>query len=363
MSSAIIEAAVAREADSVLHLEELRLADPGFGEVRVRIAAVAVCGSDLAYIDGAWEFPRPAVFGQEASGVVDGLGPGVEELDIGDRVVISLVRYCQSCRHCVRGDQIACSGSFPSDGRSHLSDTSGQPVERGLRVGAFASAAIVHQSQVVRIDHGIGLDVAALLACSVMTGAGAVFRTAEVPSGAHVLVLGCGGVGLNILQAARLAQAATVIAIDPDPAKLVAAERFGATDNLKAAVSEATGGAMADYVFVATSSVKAAETGFGLLAGMGALVLVGMPPTGVTARLDVGTVASLNQRILGSKMGSCRPAEDIPMLSSLYRQGRWELDALISGRYPLDHINRALDSARRGDALRNLVIVAEDLVP
>ena len=368
MSDPAIRAAVSRDSSPKLHLEELRLADPGPGEVRVRIAATAICGSDLAYIDGDWETPRPAVFGHEAAGVVEDVGSGVVGVRVGDRAVVTLVRSCGSCRYCVKGDPVACEGEFRLDRNTPLSDVSGARIHHGLRVAGFASAVVVDGSQVVRIGAGIGLDLAALLACGVLTGVGAVLNTARAEPRSHVVVLGCGGVGLNVVQGARLAGAATVTVFDPDRRKRAAALRFGASGSISSAedvesgVSEATGGAMADYVFVATSSVAAVEAAFGLLGPMGALVLVGMPPTGVTARLDVGTVAALNQRVLGSKMGSCRPAEDIPRLIDLYRRGELELDRLMTGRYPLDRINEALDSSRRGEGVRNLVIMEEDLL-
>ena len=364
----MIRAAVLRDSGPELHLEELHLADPGPGEVRVRIAAAAICGSDVAYIDGKWESPRPAVFGHEAAGVIDALGPGVEEPGIGDRVAVTLVRHCGSCRYCTRGDLVACVGRFSLDEHSPLLDSSGAEVYHGLRVAAFASAVVVHHSQAVPVGPEIGLDSAALLSCGVLTGVGAVLNTAAVRSGSHVVVFGCGGVGLNVVQGADLAGAATVTVVDPDQRKLVAACRFGATaavgaeDDIEAAVCAATRGAMADYVFVATSSVAAVEAGFEVLAPMGALVLVGIPPTGVTASLDVGAVAGFNQRVLGSKMGSCRPADDIPKLAALYNSGRIELDGLISGRYRLEDIDEAIESTRRGDALRNLVIMTEGLI-
>ena len=300
--------------------------------------------------------------------MVEDAGLGVSGVGLGDRVVVTLVRSCGICRYCVRGDPVACVGSFALDEHSPLRDASGAEVLQGLRVAGFASAVVVHRSQVVRIGPEIGLDVAALFACGVLTGVGAVFNTAAVRPGSHVVVFGCGGVGFNVVQGARLAGAATVTAVDPDRRKLGQARRFGATgaagpdDDLEAVVSTATRGAMADYVFVATSSVSAVEAGFGVLAPMGTLVLVGMPADGVTARLDVSRVAALNQRVLGSKMGTCRPDRDITRLVSLYGEGRLELDSLVSGRYPLEDINEALDATRRGDALRNLVIVAEDLI-
>ena len=334
----------------------------------MRIAAAAICASDLAYMDGEWESPRPAVFGHEVAGVIEAIGSGVAGVGPDDQVVVTLVCSCGSCRYCIRGDPVACEGQFGLDTNTPLRDASGEPVHQGLRVAGFASAVVVHRSQVVRIGAGIGLDRAALLACGALTGVGAVLNTARVAPGSHVVVLGCGGVGLNVVQGSRLAGAATVTVYDPCRRKRAAAIRFGASgsiasgEDLEVGVSEATGGAMADYVFVATSSVAAVETGFGLLASMGALVLVGMPPTGVTARLDVGTVAALNQRVLGSKMGSCRPARDIPLLADLYKRGRLDLDSLVTGRYPLDQINEALDSTRRGEGVRNLVIMDEGLV-
>jgi len=364
MSATIVRAAVSREKGSKpLRIEDLFLADPGPEEVRVRIAATAVCGSDLAYLEGAWEAPRPAVFGHESSGIVEAVGEGVDELAEGDRVVVTLVRSCGRCRFCSQGRPVACAGSFPLDRNSPLRDGAGVPVHQGLGVGGFASGAVVHFSQAVKVPTWLELDRAALLACGVLTGVGAVLNTAAVPPGAQVVVLGCGGVGLNVVQGARLAEAKTITVFDPDPAKLGRAIRFGATHSVKAAtdlvqaVSDATRREMADYVFVATSSVAAVEAGFDLLAPMGGLVLVGMPATGAFARLDVGTVASLNQRVLGSKMGSCRPARDIPRLVDHYRKGRLELEGLISGRYPFTEVNRALDSARRGDAVRNLVVM------
>ena len=366
MSDSPIRAAVWRRTGSI-RLENLHLRDPGPGEVRVRIAATAICGSDLAYIDGEWEAPKPAVFGHESAGVIEAVGSGVVGVEAGDRVVVTLVRSCGSCRHCLRSGPFACAGRFELDRSSPIRDASGVPVHQGLRVAGFASGVVVHRSQVVPVGDGVGLDLAALLACGVLTGVGAVLNTARVEPGSHVVVLGCGGVGLNVIQGARLADAGTVTAFDPDRRKQAAALRFGASSSvasgqdIRTDVSDATDGAMAGYVFVATSAIAAVEVAFGLLAPRGALVLVGMPPTGVTARLDVGTVAALNQRVLGSKMGSSRPDEDIPRLVSLYEDGRLELDGLVSARYPFERIGEALVSARRGESIRNLVIMAEDL--
>ena len=367
-SGTTVRAAVWREPRSPLSIEDVWLADPAPGEVGVRVAATAICGSDLAYVDGHWESPSPAVFGHEAAGIVDRLGPGVTDLAVGDRVVVTLIRSCGSCRRCLAGAPVGCSGRFALDERGPLRDAYGSEVWQGLGVAAFAEAVTVHRSQVVRVGPGIDLDVAALLSCGVLTGVGAVRNTARVAAGSFVVVLGAGGVGLNVVQGARLAGAAEVIAVDPDQRRLDAALRFGASatvavgEDVPEEVRTMTKGEMADYVFVATAAVSAIEPGLGLLARMGTLVLVGMPPSGARVSLDPVTVASTGQRILGSKMGSAKPARDIPALIALYGEGRLELDGLITARYALSEIGEALGQARSGDALRNVIITDESLI-
>ena len=367
-SGAAVRAAVWRSPRSPMSVEDLWLADPGSGEVGVRVAAVAICGSDLAYVEGHWESASPAVFGHEAAGVVDRLGADVTDLAVGDRVVVTLIRSCGSCRMCTAGAPVGCTGRFALDECGPLRDEGGSEIWQGLGVAAFAEAVTVHRSQVVRLGPEIGLDAAALLSCGVLAGVGSVRHTARVAAGSFVVVLGAGGVGLNVVQGARLAGAAEVVAVDPDPRRLAMALRLGAStavtvaDDVPAKVRAVTKGEMADYVFVATAAVSAIETGIDLLGRMGTLVLVGMPPSGARVSLDPVTVASTGQRILGSKMGSGRPARDIPALVALYGEGRLELDGLITGRYVLDEIEEALRSARSGDALRNVIITDESLI-
>lgn len=367
-SSTTVRAAVWRSPRSPLSVEDVWLADPACGEVGVRVVATAICGSDLAYVDGHWESESPAVFGHEAAGVVDRLGPGVTDLAVGDRVVVTLIRSCGSCRRCMVGAPVGCSGRFALDECGPLRDALGSEIWQGLGVAAFAEAVTIHRSQVVRVGPEIDLDVAALLSCGVLAGVGAVRNTARVAPGSFVVVLGAGGVGLNVVQGARMAGAAEVVAVDPDQRRLAAALRLGASaavaigDDVLDEVRAVTKGEMADYVFVATAAISAIETGFDLLARMGTLVLVGMPPSGARVSLDPVTVASAGQRILGSKMGAGRPARDIPALVALYQEGQLELDGLITGRFALDEIGEALGSARRGDALRNVIMMEESLV-
>ena len=367
-SGAAVRAAVWKAPGSPLSIEEVWLADPAPREVGIRVSAVAICGSDLAYMDGHWESPSPAVLGHEAAGIVDRLGPGVTDLAVGDRVVVTLIRSCGSCRLCIAGAPVGCTGRFALDECGPLREEGGSEIWQGLGVAAFAEAVTVHRSQVVRVGPEIELDAAALLSCGVLAGVGAVRHTARVAAGSFVVVLGAGGVGLNVVQGARLAGAAEVVAVDPDQRRLAMALRLGAStavtvaDDVPEKVRAVTKGEMADYVFVATAAVSAIETGIDLLGRMGTLVLVGMPPSGARVSLDPVAVASTGQRILGSKMGSGRPARDIPALVALYREGRLELDGLITGRYALDEIEEALRSARSGDALRNVIITDESLI-
>ena len=222
---------------------------------------------------------------------------------------------------------------------------------------------VVDQSQAIAIPKDIALDSASLIACGVLTGMGAVVNTAGVKAGSSVVVIGCGGVGLNSIQGARLAGASPIIAVDVEPMKLAAAREFGATETINAKSEDVAeraaalnGGRKADWVFVTVGVKGAAEQGVSLMKRNGATVLVGMPPSGVTATIDPGWLAADGQRILGSKMGSARPAIDVPMIVKLYREGRLKLDQLISGRYRLESINEALASSRSGAAVRNVIV-------
>jgi S-(hydroxymethyl)glutathione dehydrogenase / alcohol dehydrogenase len=358
-----VKAAVCREFGAPLVVERVHLAPPAAGEVRVRVAACAVCHSDITYMEGGWGGALPAVYGHEAAGVVLQVGPGVAEVVPGDHVVVTLIRSCGACRQCARGQEALCEGRFRLDEESPIRAANGSPIHQAMRTGAFAEQVTVHASQVVAIPRDVPLDSASLLACGVITGVGAVLNTARVPAGADVVVVGTGGVGLNSVQGAALCGARTIVAVDLSDGKLAAARRLGATHALNparedaaAAIRALTAGRGAEYVFVTVGAKAAIEQAFGLLARGGAVVVVGMPAAGVTAAFDPATLAADSQRVLGSKMGSARLRTDIPMLVDLYRQGRLKVDELISGRYPLEEINEAVASARRGEALRNVVM-------
>ncbi len=362
-----MKAAICRGFNQPLSIEEVTLTAPDTGEVQVRLAASAICHSDITYMDGGWGGALPQVFGHEASGVITALGPGVRGLQKGDRVLVTLIRSCGHCAPCEQAAPYLCESEFPLDQSSPITDSDGLSVQQGLRTGAFAEEVVVDQSQVVTIPNSVPFDAAALLSCGVITGLGAVVNTANVPYGASVVVIGCGGVGLNSIQGAALVGAYPIIAVDLVDAKLEVAPDFGAShvingkaEDAIAKVHELTGGG-ADYVFVAAGSPAAFEQGLEMLAPAGTMTLVGMPPTGEKVGVEVGNVAGSAQNILGSKMGSARLRVDIPKLVKLYEQGRIKLDELISGRYGLDQINEAIDEVRTDKALRNVIILDETL--
>ena len=259
-------AAVCRAFGAPLAIETIELSPPGPGEVLIRTAACAICHSDIYYMEGAWGGELPAVYGHEAAGVVEAVGPGVTRLKPGNHVVATLIRNCGFCPACAEGAPVFCEEVFPLDKATPLRDGDGKPVVHGLRTGAFAEHIVVDASQAVAIPQDMKLDSAALIACGVLTGMGAVVNTANVRAGSSVVVIGCGGVGLNSVQGARLADCDPIIAIDVEAKKLAAAREFGAThtinargENVEGRVKELTGGRKADWVFVTVGVKGAAE--------------------------------------------------------------------------------------------------------
>ena len=358
-----MKAAVVREFGKPLVIEDVTLEAPEAGEVRVKVAACAICHSDIHYAEGAWGGTPPLILGHEASGVVEETGPGVTSVAVGDPVIVSLIRHCGQCFHCARGEPTQCETKFPLDMAGRLRDRTGAAVGQGIRTGAFAEQTVVHESQCVVIPKDLGFEQASLLACGVITGLGAVTNTAKVPVGSSVVVVGTGGVGLNSIQGARLSGAHPIIAIDLADEKLVAAKTFGATHGLNpvredvvAGVKTLTGGRGADTVLVTVGSTPAMLQGMELPRRGGTIVMVGMPATGAKLPLEVGDIADAAQTITGSKMGATRPMTDIPKLIELYRDGRLLLDELVTNRYPLDQINEAFESVKKGEALRNVIV-------
>ena len=391
-----IRAAVSRGVGIPTGIEDVHLAAPGPGEVRVEVKACAVCHSDLSYLDGTWATDFPLVLGHEATGHVleigvkpgettSGEGPdgqndqrheGWADLSVGDPVVISLIRTCGNCRACLRSHDVACTGDIALNATSPLTDTNGAPLIQGLAVGGFATEVVVHRSQVVPLPADVDLVAASLLGCGVLTGSGAVTNTARVSAGDAVVVVGCGGVGIGAIQAARLAGAYPIVAVDPVADKRDAALGFGATHtadptadptggstgsghpggHLAAVITNATGGHLADHLLVTTGAPAALDGAIDLLAPMGQLVIVGMAADDVTIDVAPSWLAAANKSILGSKMGSARVAVDVPALVDHHRSGRLDLAGMVSSTHTLDEIQDAFNEVWRGDVVRTVVL-------
>jgi S-(hydroxymethyl)glutathione dehydrogenase/alcohol dehydrogenase len=364
-----VKAAVCRSFGVPLAVEDLRIDRPGPGEVLVEIAACAICHSDIAFAQGAWGGELPAVYGHEAAGVVRDAGRDVTAVALGDRVVVSLLRSCGECFFCVRGEWHLCAGAFPGDRGPRLHDVSGEPVVQAMHTGAFAEEVVVHESQVAVLPDSVAFDVAALLGCGVLTGVGAVLDKIGVPPGASVVVVGTGGVGLNVVQGAALASAETIVAIDVSASKRALALSFGAThavdpssaDSLDA-VRALTEGRGADHVFVTVGRGTVIESALGLARRGGTVAVLGMPPS--DDRFSVVGVDLVHDdvRLIGGKIGSGSPrfADTIPRFVQLYEEGRLKLDELITGRYPLEEINEAIAAAESGDSVRNVIVLGRE---
>ncbi len=358
-----MRAAVCRAFGEPLVIEDLDLDPPQDGELRVKIAACAICHSDIHYAEGAWGGTLPAVYGHEAAGEVVQAGPGVDSPGVGDPVIVTLIRSCGNCFYCDQGMPYLCEAEFPVDRKGRLHTKNGTPVLQGLRTGGFAEEVVVHHSQVVAVPRSMPLESASLLACGVITGFGAVAGTARIPAGCSVVVIGAGGVGLNSIQGAAICGARQVIAVDVLDQKLESALSFGATATVNgaqgdvgAAVRRLTGGRGADYAFITVGDARAMEEAMDVIRPGGTAVIVGLPAVGETSAFETQAISGTGQSILGSKMGSTRLRVDVPRLVDLYCEGRLKLDELITRTYPLDEINEAIAAVKRGEALRNVIV-------
>lgn len=357
-----IKAAICYEFGQPLKVEHISLRAPEGGEVEVTLEAVAICHSDISYAEGAWGGTLPAVYGHEAAGRITGLGASVRGLNMGEAVVVTLIRSCQSCASCAAGSPVACETPYNGD-NGPISSLDGGVLHQAMACGAFAEKVVVDHSQVVKLPEGMAMDAASLLACGVITGVGAVVNTANLRAGQNAVVIGAGGIGLNAIQGARIAGAAKIIAVDMSQDKLDVAMEFGATHGILATddtpwrlVRKITGGRMAEAVFVTVGAIAAYETAPRYLARKGRMIMVGMPHSGEKAAYEPVVMAAVGQGMIGTKMGDVVIARDIPWMIDLYSQGRLKLDELISGRWQLEQINEAIADTKAGHARRNVIV-------
>jgi S-(hydroxymethyl)glutathione dehydrogenase / alcohol dehydrogenase len=357
-----MKAAVLHAANQPLTVEEVAINKPGPREVLLRTAFAGLCHSDLHFIEGLYPIATPVVLGHESSAVVEAVGDGVGYVKPGDHVITCLSVFCGTCPQCLTGHPNLCENTEIKmlPGVARRMTWNGQQLNQAFNLSSFAEQMLVHENALVKIEHDIPLDRAALVGCGVMTGVGAVFNAAKVEPGSTVAVIGCGGVGLSAVNGAALAGAERIIAIDTVASKLELARELGATDTLNAsnadpvkAVRDMTGGGV-QYSFEALGTKATAEQSFGMLRPGGTATIIGMVPFGVKIELH-GADFLRDRKLQGTSMGGNRFRVDMPRLLSLWRQGRLKLDHLISGRLQLGGINDGFAALKSGAPVRQLI--------
>jgi S-(hydroxymethyl)glutathione dehydrogenase/alcohol dehydrogenase len=358
-----MKAAVLHAVGQPLQIEDVRIDKPGPREVLIRTAAAGVCHSDLHFIEGAYPTRLPAVLGHESAGVVEAVGAEVRTVRPGDHVITCLNAYCGHCRYCLGGRLNLCTSEETSRGADEPPRLSqgGQALPQFLNLSAFAEQILAHEHAVVAIRKDMPLDRAALIGCAAITGFGAVTRTAGVRPGETVAVVGCGGVGLCAINAAEIAGASRIIAVDVVRGKEALARTFGATDFVCAgdgdpakAVRALTSGGV-DHAFECVGTATTAEQAFAMLARGGTATVVGMIPVGQMVQTP-GTAFLQEKRLQGSFMGSNRFPVDMPKLVDLYLQGKLKLDALVSRRIGLEAVNEAFAEMKTGAIARSVIV-------
>ncbi len=358
-----MRAAVCREFGKPLVIEEITLSNPNENDVRVKLKACSICHSDVSFADGIWGGQLPAVYGHEGAGVIVEVGAAVKNYAVGDHVIVTLIRHCSDCHYCADDVEVLCEGEFELSQKGPITNASGETLDQAMNCGAFAEEVLVHESQLQKAPKDMPFDVASLLACGVITGYGAVTHASNLREGQHAVVIGCGGVGLNSLQGASIKCAASVIAMDLEADKRELALKFGATHAIDPRDSDVvdqvmaiTGGRGVDVVFVTVGAKAAIDSAQNFITKNGTVVIVGMPSSDTRGDYDPGTLAAWGQKIIGTKMGNCVIAVDIPELLELYANDKYKLDELISGRFKLEDVNQALDEVRSGKAIKNVIV-------
>jgi S-(hydroxymethyl)glutathione dehydrogenase/alcohol dehydrogenase len=358
-----MKAAVCYEFNKSLVIEEVEMREPAAGEVKIKLAATAICHSDIHDWKGEMPGSVPFIGGHESAGYVDKAGAGVTYVKPGDPVVVSLLASCGKCYYCSQGWLHLCEHRFDPPAQPRVRNKKGQPLELKGNIGGFAPYVIVDESQVVKVPADMPLDRAALLACGVTTGFGGVVNRARVRPFQSVVVIGAGGVGINAIQGAAYTGAYPVIAVDVLDSKLKMAMDFGATHAVNARSEKAadeirklTGGRGAEFVFVTVGSVAAINQGISFTCMRGTTVMIGLPSVKDRLSLFPLEMIPTEKNLIGGFMGATNLKRDIPNLISLYQRGRLKLDELITARFPLERINEAIALTEKGEGLRNVIM-------
>ena len=362
------KAAIVYKFNEPVVVEEIDLRPPRESELMIKIAASGICHSDYSVMTGTIPHDLPEVLGHEGAGTVVEVGPGTEGYKVGDRVMLPFVSSCGKCDRCKSGHPTLCEVHF-SGKRGQLIDGScrfhkgNQDIYQFSRIGTLSEYTVVHTNSVLPLPDGYTFEHAALLGCGVTTGVGAVTRTAKVPAGSTVAVIGCGGVGLNVIQGARLAGASQIIAIDQVPSKLDQAKQFGATDCLNSkdadaveAVKNLTDGKGVNFSFEAIGLPVTIEMAYNMLSVGGNAVIIGITGVRDTITIPAVFIPVWERKITGSFFGSCLPSEDMPYLLNLYKQKKLMLDELVSQYYDLEEINQAFRDMEVGENIRGMVL-------
>lgn len=361
-----MRAALFLDGHEELVVDEVDVATPVGNEVLVQTAASGLCHSDLHFMEtDGWELVRPVVLGHEAAGVVEAVGPDVREVQPGDHVICCLSVFCGRCDVCLSGQPYLCVRSrvecVRSEDQPARLSRNGQEVNQFANLSSFAEQMLVHENAVVKIRDEMPLDRAALIGCGVTTGTGSVFRTTGVEPGSSVAVIGCGGVGMSVVQAARISGATTIIAVDLEPRKLDTALRLGATHAVNPAdgdpveqVMELTGGGV-DYSYEAIGLALTAQQSFGMIRRGGTATVMGMIPPGTMVEIEGQELFMSDKRLQGSLMGSNVFRVDMPRLVDLYLDGRLMLDEMVSATITLDDVNDGFEAMKAGDVVRSVI--------
>ncbi|GAA4105669.1 Zn-dependent alcohol dehydrogenase [Enteractinococcus coprophilus] len=363
-----MKAMVVRELGAGWVEEDIQIADPIDQEVRIEVKASGLCGSDHMEMSLAVNYPPPAVLGHEVAGVVTSIGPNVTEFAVGDHVAACLVQFCGKCEQCLDGEPGLCRSPEltvrGADDAPRLTDAEGQPLTQGMALGGFAQEALIHENMLVKLPDDMPFAQAAVLGCGVITGTGAVLNAAKVRPGEDVVIIGAGGVGLNVVSGAKLASAGKIISIDVNQESLDAAQAFGATHTINsaetdpvAAVQELTGGYGVRTVFDVVGIGATAQQGYDMLDRGGTLYQIGMgSPTDTLDTVPMHNAFG-RKAVQGVFMGSGVPKRDMAMLVEQYQAGRLNLDDLVSAEIKLSEVNQGYEMIR--DPKVNRVVITD----